>query len=122
MSSARRYHGCCASPDATLLRRGPQPPIIARTTKTLPAWCSKSADAPANRASAPSWCGFRKPPRPDRHCGFVRSEEHTSELQSHSDLVCRLLLEKKKKTPPPTQRRPLYLRSAEKKVPLWRSL
>src|SRR5947207_10731059 len=32
--------------------------------------------------------------------GFMpvdRSEEHTSELQSHSDLVCRLLLEKKKK-------------------------
>src|SRR5436190_3206547 len=38
------------------------------------------------------------------HCGpngaghfDIRSEEHTSELQSHSDLVCRLLLEKKKK-------------------------
>src|SRR5260221_8820080 len=30
--------------------------------------------------------------------GLFRSEEHTSELQSHSDLVCRLLLEKKKKT------------------------
>src|SRR5947207_11459660 len=29
--------------------------------------------------------------------GDPRSEEHTSELQSHSDLVCRLLLEKKKK-------------------------
>src|SRR2546421_5215751 len=29
--------------------------------------------------------------------GFQRSEEHTSELQSRSDLVCRLLLEKKKK-------------------------
>src|SRR5438034_8351492 len=29
----------------------------------------------------------------------VRSEEHTSELQSHSDLVCRLLLEKKKEIP-----------------------
>src|SRR2546428_5129902 len=29
--------------------------------------------------------------------GFLRSEEHTSELQSRSDLVCRLLLEKKKK-------------------------
>src|SRR5260221_6137725 len=28
---------------------------------------------------------------------IMRSEEHTSELQSHSDLVCRLLLEKKKK-------------------------
>src|SRR5438034_2299629 len=27
---------------------------------------------------------------------LTRSEEHTSELQSHSDLVCRLLLEKKK--------------------------
>src|SRR5437667_9810788 len=27
----------------------------------------------------------------------MRSEEHTSELQSHHDLVCRLLLEKKKK-------------------------
>src|SRR5438132_5392189 len=33
-----------------------------------------------------------------RQSGAVgRSEEHTSELQSHSDLVCRLLLEKKKK-------------------------
>src|SRR5260370_9086645 len=29
---------------------------------------------------------------------FLRSEEHTSELQSHLNLVCRLLLEKKKKT------------------------
>src|SRR5947207_4609184 len=44
------------------------------------------------RRSAADWrrtwrrkCGGRK-----------RSEEHTSELQSHSDLVCRLLLEKKK--------------------------
>src|SRR2546430_7050090 len=30
--------------------------------------------------------------------GWTRSEEHTSELQSQSNLVCRLLLEKKKKT------------------------
>src|SRR5438874_13578387 len=29
--------------------------------------------------------------------GWLRSEEHTSELQSRRDLVCRLLLEKKKK-------------------------
>src|SRR5260370_17769105 len=29
--------------------------------------------------------------------GSIRSEEHTSELQSHLNLVCRLLLEKKKK-------------------------
>src|SRR6266496_4625035 len=38
---------------------------------------------------------------PDRTCdrpsGSGRSEEHTSELQSRRDLVCRLLLEKKKK-------------------------
>src|SRR6266496_6113511 len=50
--------------------------------------------------------------------GDLRSEEHTSELQSRRDLVCRLLLEKKKKTlntskippkikhPPPPQRPP----------------
>src|SRR6516225_10704583 len=31
---------------------------------------------------------------------YARSEEHTSELQSHVNLVCRLLLEKKKKKPP----------------------
>src|SRR5438132_3516088 len=39
-------------------------------------------------------------PRPGLLCRLffkLRSEEHTSELQSHSDLVCRLLLEKKKK-------------------------
>src|SRR5438034_3289024 len=38
--------------------------------------------------------------RMGRYAGWapdLRSEEHTSELQSHSDLVCRLLLEKKKK-------------------------
>src|SRR5436190_9798859 len=34
--------------------------------------------------------------RPAQVLVLVRSEEHTSELQSHSDLVCRLLLEKKK--------------------------
>src|SRR5260221_3477846 len=40
-----------------------------------------------------------------------RSEEHTSELQSHSDLVCRLLLEKKKKTcKSESRRRPLAVR------------
>src|SRR2546430_8108866 len=39
----------------------------------------------------------RAPPRPTRK-PTSRSEEHTSELQSQSNLVCRLLLEKKKKT------------------------
>src|SRR6266700_6884232 len=36
------------------------------------------------------------PPRPPLRCA-PRSEEHTSELQSRENLVCRLLLEKKKK-------------------------
>src|SRR2546421_7895022 len=40
------------------------------------------------------WAGQPGVPHAD-----VRSEEHTSELQSRSDLVCRLLLEKKKKIP-----------------------
>src|SRR2546427_9573355 len=35
---------------------------------------------------------------------LVRSEEHTSELQSQSNLVCRLLLEKKKKNKQPRNR------------------
>src|SRR5690349_24090320 len=38
-------------------------------------------------------CRSRRP----RRCTRGRSEEHTSELQSRRDLVCRLLLEKKKK-------------------------
>src|SRR5438034_7429621 len=36
---------------------------------------------------------------------WLRSEEHTSELQSHSDLVCRLLLEKKKRNPTLSRKR-----------------
>src|SRR2546430_12821930 len=39
-------------------------------------------------------------------CRFSRSEEHTSELQSQSNLVCRLLLEKKKEKPAPRVRGP----------------
>src|SRR5256885_13217977 len=39
-----------------------------------------------------------------QHRGDGRSEEHTSELQSPCNLVCRLLLEKKKKTSQESQR------------------
>src|SRR5260221_8834183 len=39
----------------------------------------------------------QRPPHARPAADADRSEEHTSELQSHSDLVCRLLLEKKKK-------------------------
>src|SRR5260221_9464160 len=41
---------------------------------------------------------------------LMRSEEHTSELQSHSDLVCRLLLEKKKKKNMNTYMQPIVPR------------
>src|SRR5699024_11926475 len=41
---------------------------------------------------------FRQARRAMASAEFARSEEHTSELQSRFDLVCRLLLEKKKKT------------------------
>src|SRR5438105_9290427 len=55
--------------------------------------------ASASRGAAPRACprtrtGRRRSPRPWR---ASRSEEHTSELQSRVDLVCRLLLEKKKR-------------------------
>src|SRR5438552_13029881 len=43
-----------------------------------------------------------------RLSGLVRSEEHTSELQSPDHLVCRLLLEKKKPTLVPIYRRYQY--------------
>src|SRR5437667_4547839 len=70
----------------------------------------RSFGAPASRCSwsGPASCPTSTtstaavPPRsrrPRRDLGgtaAVRSEEHTSELQSHHDLVCRLLLEKKK--------------------------
>src|SRR5438034_6127411 len=66
--------------------------------------CARS-QAPQPRPPSSSW---RSTMPPECRCSTLRgrqppssttrrSEEHTSELQSHSDLVCRLLLEKKKK-------------------------
>src|SRR5438067_8660816 len=56
---------------------------------------------PNARASARGGCAFRARPASNRKARGQphpnRSEEHTSELQSRFDLVCRLLLEKKKK-------------------------
>src|SRR5437773_11459072 len=51
----------------------------------------RSGRATASSASRTRPAIFARPRMP------LRSEEHTSELQSHHDLVCRLLLEKKKK-------------------------
>src|SRR5438132_6742191 len=81
-------------PYTTLFRSSISTPISRspRPTRSRPATDSKesSAIAAAHGSSArtrrrASWPG--------------RSEEHTSELQSHSDLVCRLLLEKKNSKP-----------------------
>src|SRR5690242_21619984 len=71
----------------------------------LPIWTTSPCAHPGpGRARPGPW--RRSPRRPRRSSnrsriphsvGFRRSEEHTSELQSHVNLVCRLLLEKKKK-------------------------
>src|SRR5438034_5297786 len=56
-------------------------------------WRPPTAPTRTSRARGCRATSTRRSSRP----GSSRSEEHTSELQSHSDLVCRLLLEKKKK-------------------------
>src|SRR5260364_469118 len=55
----------------------------------------RSSDLPGGSAGAVS--GWRLPRDFARKLRAMRSEEHTSELQSPDHLVCRLLLEKKKK-------------------------
>src|SRR5947207_5557651 len=62
---------------------------ISRGRATSPATAHQPGRAPV--LASPS--GHKR----DSNPLSFRSEEHTSELQSHSDLVCRLLLEKKKK-------------------------
>src|SRR6266571_5578005 len=65
-----------------MIRRPPRSTLFPYTTLFRSAGTPPTG--PASPASGPS----ARPPR---------SEEHTSELQSHVNLVCRLLLEKKKK-------------------------
>src|SRR5256885_11979119 len=69
-------------PYTTLFRSPAHAPAARRGNRTRP-------DA-GDRAALPHRRGAR---------GDPRSEEHTSELQSPCNLVCRLLLEKKKKLP-----------------------
>src|SRR2546430_6806703 len=71
----------------------PSPPLSRSARPTCCTWRRARRAATARRTTAqpPSGCA-----RPSAFCG--RSEEHTSELQSQSNLVCRLLLEKKNKT------------------------
>src|SRR5207248_9223922 len=64
----------------------------ARTTWSAPEGSSRSVFRSRRRARKPS---ISCSPGPENQ-NFQRSEEHTSELQSPYDIVCRLLLEKKK--------------------------
>src|SRR5688572_31835188 len=73
----------------TTLFRSARAPITCVSTRRSTWICS----AQPTRQSRNSW---RRSTR-FRRSDFRRSEEHTSELQSQSNLVCRLLLEKKKK-------------------------
>src|SRR5437773_8273926 len=72
-----------------LLRQPPRSTLFPYTTLFRSPRCLKCAECRP--------C-LRVRPRPSSvpRCRTGRSEEHTSELQSHHDLVCRLLLEKKK--------------------------
>src|SRR5260221_6705648 len=74
-----------------MIRRPPRSTLFPYTTL----FRSGSATADPHTPAAGGRRGWRgRGGKLPRDC---RSEEHTSELQSHSDLVCRLLLEKKKK-------------------------
>src|SRR6266540_6259096 len=71
-----------------------QAPLAARTMAPVSQPTAAPAAAKPELTAAPAVS--RGEPR-GRFTEAFRSEEHTSELQSHHDLVCRLLLEKKKK-------------------------
>src|SRR2546426_1270132 len=76
-----------------MIRRPPRSTLFPYTTlfRSLPRQTDRGQALPDFDRVAPL-------ARPGRHAGrAVRSEEHTSELQSPCNLVCRLLLEKKKK-------------------------
>src|SRR5256885_8329665 len=88
-----------------MIRRPPRSTLFPYTTlfrSTTP------ASARACSCSSPVLSSTTATPR--RRCGWARSEEHTSELQSPCNLVCRLLLEKKK-LPTTGQRRDVFYRS-----------
>src|SRR5260370_29789426 len=76
------------------------PPLVA--TLAARAIVTLSFPCPRWREPAPWPLPRAAPPFPSPSLE-ARSEEHTSELQSHLNLVCRLLLEKKKSEKPPVR-------------------
>src|SRR5260221_4184813 len=79
-----------------MIRRPPRSTLFPYTTLFRSCRRGPASSAPLS-VPAPRRDG-RRPATTGRGCErrSPRSEEHTSELQSHSDLVCRLLLEKNK--------------------------
>src|SRR5438132_9947355 len=80
-----------------MLRRPPRSTLFPYTTLFRSPFLARRSRPPSRAASAISSSTGIRPTRERPRNAAKRSEEHTSELQSHSDLVCRLLLEKKKK-------------------------
>src|SRR2546421_7416379 len=76
-----------------MIRRPPRSTLFPYTTLFRSFGLSRGGSGGGGRSRS----ARAQPPRSRRHRREGRSEEHTSELQSRSDLVCRLLLEKKKK-------------------------
>src|SRR5699024_12443794 len=79
-----------------LIRRPPRSTLFPYTT-LFRSWCSWGPAASPSGPSPPTSGTSGRTRRCWRWMSWGRSEEHTSELQSRFDLVCRLLLEKKKK-------------------------
>src|SRR3989441_9761705 len=79
-----------------MIRRPPRSTLFPYTTLFRSEARPQEEHARHLRRDADQPAAARDQPRAGR--GAVRSEEHTSELQSLAYLVCRLLLEKKKKT------------------------
>src|SRR5687767_15316236 len=77
-----------------MIRRPPRSTLFPYTTlfRSYHRHAALPRDRPRSRAHLGAGARDQRP----RRCGVVRSEEHTSELQSLAYLVCRLLLEKKK--------------------------
>src|SRR2546426_6238575 len=76
-----------------MIRRPPRSTLFPYTTLFRSGPTPASSARPASRARRTGHGRSRPRPSP----AAARSEEHTSELQSPCNLVCRLLLEKKKK-------------------------
>src|SRR5207249_8925050 len=86
-------------PYTTLFRSRPSPGAAGcAPLRRQPRYGVLHGERPRRHRGARSARGFRDRTAPGARGGRPsRSEEHTSELQSRFDLVCRLLLEKKKK-------------------------